>query len=121
MGWGVADRLVAPQMFVGTSPVSFCCFVIVSSMRGEEWGGGLSTPSTPSPTILSGPSSHDPTHHPQKTLVMSESRLKIQATSGTEIRTKVQDTPFKAWQRLLATPPNLCSSASSSSWFPGSM
>lgn len=44
---------------------------------------------------------------------MSESKLKIQATSGAEIRTKVQDTPRRAWLRLLATPPALCSSTSS--------
>lgn len=33
-------------------------------------------------------------HYSQKMLVMSESRLKIQITSGADIRTKDQDTPL---------------------------
>lgn len=82
--------------------------------RGGGGGGFLSTPSTPFPTILCGSSSSlRPIHQPQKTLVISESRLKIQATSGAEIRTKVQDTPLRAWRRLPATPPALSSSTSS--------
>lgn len=34
------------------------------------------------------------TPHSQKMLVMSESRLKIQKTSGAEMKTKDQDTPL---------------------------
>lgn len=61
-------------------------------------------------------------HHSQKMLVMSESRLKIQITSGPEIRTNDQDTPLTDWRSLVITAPAnpglalvLCSSSSSSS------
>ncbi len=61
-------------------------------------------------------------HHSQKMLVMSESRLKIQITSGAEIRTNDQDTSFMDWRSLIIMAPTiptlalvLCSSASSSS------
>lgn len=40
-------------------------------------------------------------HHSQKMLVMSESRLKIQMTSGVEIRTNDQDTPLSTWHSLI--------------------
>ncbi len=54
-------------------------------------------------------------------LVMSESRLKIQITSGAEIRTNDQDTPFTDWCNLVIMAPTnpvlalvLCNSSSSS-------
>ncbi|KAF3851841.1 hypothetical protein F7725_005196 [Dissostichus mawsoni] len=53
-----------------------------------------------SPAILSS------SHHSQKMLVMSESRLKIQISSGAEIRTNDQDTPFSDC-RILAIKPGL--------------
>lgn len=39
-------------------------------------------------------------HYSQKMLVMSESRLKIQITSGADIRTKDQDTPLTDWRNV---------------------
>lgn len=61
-------------------------------------------------------------HHSQKMLVMSESRLKIQITSGAEIRTNDQDTPLNDWRSLVTMAPTnpvlalvLFSSSSSSS------
>lgn len=63
-------------------------------------------------------------HHSQKMLVMSESRLKIQITSGAEIRTNDQDTPFSDWRSFVIMAPTnpvlapvLRSSSSSSSDF----
>ncbi|KAF0037971.1 hypothetical protein F2P81_010845 [Scophthalmus maximus] len=38
-------------------------------------------------------------------LVISESRLKIQITSGVEIRKNDQDTPLNDWRSLLITAP----------------
>lgn len=58
---------------------------------------------TPHPTVH--PSSLSLFHHSQKMLVMSESRLKIQITSGAEIRTNDQDTPLNDWRSLVTMAP----------------
>lgn len=66
----------------------------------------------------------DSRFYSQKMLVMSESRLKIQITSGAEISTNDQDTPLSDWRSFntptqTAPPPDLCSSSSSSRVFGG--
>lgn len=45
-------------------------------------------------------------HYSQNMLVMSESRLKIQITSGTDIKTKDQDTPLTDHCSLVIIAPN---------------
>lgn len=78
----------------------------------------------PSPQgFLLGSSNGGRLRYSQKMLVMSESRLKIQITSGADIRTKDQETPLTDWWNFLAMAPRRpvqgpwgASSSSSGSW-----
>lgn len=80
-------------------------------------------PTVPLYMFLHSPPVLSVSHHSQKMLVMSESRLKIQVTSGAAIRTNDQDTPLSDWRSLVIMAPTnpvpavLRSSSSSSSDF----
>lgn len=88
---GDTDRHVAPQVMEDLALSSRCFLIVCWSIL---FFSAHPTIATPPPTILQLLSSSAP-RHSQKMLVMSESRLKIQKTSGAEIRTKDQDTPLK--------------------------